>query len=92
MSIREKAIVKMWEFDRGFGFLKPEKGDDIFAHVSALPKNVPSLEVGEAVVFTRTMGRKGDQAVAIELEKPTAAPAPREIPIVDRTDKNSATG
>ena len=69
---RETGTVKFWNADRGFGFFKCDRPgyDDVFAHVSALPKNVPSLDISERVSFERASGRNGgrEQAVAVELE------------------------
>jgi CspA family cold shock protein len=43
--------VKMFNEDRGFGFIRPDSGDaDIFFHVSALREG-DEIAVGRAVTF-----------------------------------------
>merc|ERR1711924_241663 len=48
---REKGIACRWN-DRGFGFIKPEKGgDDVFCHISGL-KEGNMLREGDEVEYT----------------------------------------
>ena len=46
-----KGKIKMYNDDKGFGFIKPDAGDsDIFFHVSALRED-DEIEVGKVVTF-----------------------------------------
>merc|ERR1740133_666043 len=48
---REKGVACRWN-DRGFGFIRPNKGgDDVFCHVSGL-KEGNMLQEGDEVEFT----------------------------------------
>lgn len=42
--------VKIWNSERGFGFLRAD-GHDVFCHASALPRGTMTLEVGSHVGF-----------------------------------------
>jgi CspA family cold shock protein len=71
MHEREAGEVKMWQSEKGFGFIKPDNPgeNDIFAHVSALPDDLQSLSKGERVTFVRKVGQKGFMATEVELEQ-----------------------
>lgn len=57
------GTVKFFDQDRGFGFITPEKGEDLFVHVSKLhPSAGGALADGQAVEFDIGQGRKGDEA------------------------------
>jgi CspA family cold shock protein len=44
--------------NKGYGFIQPESGNDVFVHVSAIQEG-GWLEEGQAVEFDITEGRKG---------------------------------
>jgi len=48
---REQGRIKFWNADAGFGFIRCDSGDDLFAHVSNLGFLVP--QVGNRVSFER---------------------------------------
>ena len=50
--------------NKGYGSIKPESGNDVFVHVSAIQEG-GWLEEGQAVVFEITEGRKGPQAANV---------------------------
>lgn len=57
--------VKMWNGDRGFGFISRDDGcDDVFAHVSSLPEGHDELAIGDLVEFELVPGRNGRLAAA----------------------------
>ena len=58
------GTVKWFNANRGYGFIKPESGEDVFVHVSAIQGD-RSLEDGQAVEFDITRGQKGPQAVNV---------------------------
>ena len=58
------GTVKWFNTNRGYGFIKPEDGNDVFVHASAI-QDGDSLQDGQAVEFDITQGRKGLQAVNV---------------------------
>jgi cold shock protein len=62
--------VKWFNASKGFGFIRPESGTDVFVHASAI-QDGGSLEEGETVEFDITQGQKGPQAANV---RPLATP------------------
>ncbi len=58
-----RGTVKWFNNKKGFGFITPESGEDIFVHYSAIKSDgFRSLEEGEQVEFDVVEGPKGKQA------------------------------
>ena len=58
--------VKWFNNQKGYGFITPENGADVFVHHTAIQgEGYKSLEEGQAVEFEITQGPKGDQAVNV---------------------------
>ena len=57
------GTVKWFNADKGFGFIAPESGEDVFVHFSAIQSTgYRSLDEGQSVEFDITQGQKGPQA------------------------------
>ena len=58
-----KGTVKWFNDQKGYGFITPESGKDVFVHHSAIQGDgYKSLSEGQAVEFDITTGPKGEQA------------------------------
>ena len=63
MSERITGTVKWFSRQKGYGFIQPETGDDVFVHYSAIQDSgFRNLEEGEQVEFTIESSPKGPQA------------------------------
>ena len=61
-----KGTVKWFNNQKGYGFITPESGKDVFVHFSAIQGDgYKSLEEGQAVEFEITQGPKGEQATNV---------------------------
>jgi cold shock protein len=71
MANRTTGTVKWFNAEKGYGFITPEEGPDVFVHYSAIQSNgYRSLNEGDRVEFEITQGKKGKQASAVTvLEK-----------------------
>ena len=57
------GTVKWFNESKGFGFITPESGPDVFVHFSAINSSgFKTLAEGQQVQFTVTQGKKGPQA------------------------------
>ena len=61
-----KGTVKWYDDIKGFGFIKPEKGSDIFVHRTGLKKPHLGLKEGQEVEFETREGEKGLIAFDVE--------------------------
>jgi cold shock protein len=63
MSDRMRGTVKWFSAEKGYGFITPEDGADVFVHYSAIESaGYRKLEAGEQVEFEIVDGQKGKQA------------------------------
>jgi CspA family cold shock protein len=61
-----KGTVKWFSNHKGYGFITPESGNDVFVHHSAIQGDgYKSLEEGQAVEFDIQQGPKGEQAANV---------------------------
>jgi CspA family cold shock protein len=62
------GTVKWFNAEKGYGFISPETGEDVFVHFSAIQATgYRSLDEGQAVEFDVTQGPKGPQAANVRL-------------------------
>jgi CspA family cold shock protein len=58
-----KGVVKWFNNQKGYGFITPENGKDVFVHHSSIQgEGYKSLEEGQQVEFEIEQGPKGEQA------------------------------
>ncbi|MBU0571661.1 MAG: cold-shock protein [Candidatus Omnitrophica bacterium] len=61
-----KGIVKWFNNQKGYGFITPESGSDVFVHFSAIGGDgYKSLEEGQEVEFDIQDGPKGQEAANV---------------------------
>jgi CspA family cold shock protein len=61
-----KGTVKWFNNQKGYGFITPESGNDVFVHHSAIDGDgYKSLDEGQTVEFEIQQGPKGEQAVKV---------------------------
>jgi cold shock protein len=70
MATRVQGTVKWFNGEKGYGFITPESGPDLFVHYSEIQSSgFRSLDEGAKVEFEITEGKKGKQASAVTLVK-----------------------
>lgn len=60
----QEGVVKFFNETKGFGFIKPENGEDIFVHVSGL---IDQVRENDRVSFEVQNGRKGLNAINVKV-------------------------
>ena len=59
------GTVKWFNETKGFGFIAPDEGgDDVFIHITALPRDVKSLPDGQKLEYDLEQARNGKMAAA----------------------------
>jgi len=68
MSNRQTGTVKWFNDEKGYGFITPQSGDDLFVHFKAIQSDgFKSLKEGQQVSFVATRGQKGMQAEEVQV-------------------------
>ena len=65
------GTVKWFNANKGYGFIKPEAGNDVFVHVSAIQGD-SSLEEGQAVEFDITQGQRAPRPPTCDRSWPSS--------------------
>lgn len=61
-----KGKVKWFSNQKGYGFITPENGNDVFVHHTAIQgEGYKSLEEGQDVELDVVQGPKGEQAANV---------------------------
>ena len=67
MSVRQTGTVKWFNDEKGFGFITPESGADLFVHYRSIQSSgFKSLKEGQQVSFIAVQGQKGMQADEVQ--------------------------
>lgn len=74
--------VRFYDAEKGFGFIAKDDGGDVYVRADALPKGVTVLKPGQRVEFGIVEGRKGEQALSVQLIElpPSLSKAARKKP------------
>ncbi|MFJ3231133.1 cold-shock protein [Streptomyces sp. NPDC086787] len=69
MADRQNGTVKWFNDEKGYGFITPESGPDLFVHFRAIEgTGFKSLQEGQKVSFEAIEGQKGMQADKVRAE------------------------
>jgi cold shock protein len=62
------GTVKWFSAEKGFGFIQPEEGPDVFVHFSAINGDgFRNLEENQKVEYEVVQGNKGPQASSVRV-------------------------
>ncbi len=62
--------VKWFNHDKGFGFIAPEEGDDLFVHMSNIDADdARRITDDDPVEFDVRPGRKGEEAYNVRVTR-----------------------
>lgn len=62
----QTGTVKWFNAEKGYGFITPDEGNDVFVHFSAIQQDgYKSLEEGQRVEFNVVDGARGPQAESV---------------------------
>ena len=69
MAERQNGTVKWFNDEKGYGFITPESGADLFVHFRAIQGNgFKGLKGGQKVTFVALQCQKGMQADEVQAE------------------------
>ena len=71
--MRFEGTLAKWDEERGFGFIQPTQGgQELFAHVSAFPRDGRRPQLHEKLSFEVALGKEGKKK-AVAIERPRAS-------------------
>lgn len=70
-----RGKVKWYDADKGFGFLSQDEGEDVYVRSDALAEGVDTLHPRQRVEFDMVSGRRGPQALRVEVLETPGKPA-----------------
>ncbi len=77
-EVRIEGTLSKWHDERGFGFIAPRLGgQEVFAHVSAFPRDGRRPRIGETLWFDIEVDPRGRKR-AVRIERPARAISPQE--------------
>jgi CspA family cold shock protein len=63
-----KGTVKWFNAQKGFGFIQPESGKDVFVHISAVERaGLGTLNQGQTVMFDIVTNQRSGKSAAENL-------------------------
>ncbi|MFP4121453.1 DUF1294 domain-containing protein [Coleofasciculus sp.] len=76
-----KGQLTVWKDEEGFGFIKPDHGDqDVFLHITGLKNPNRRPQVGDIIRYQVTVGNKGKfRASNAVIEGTTSQPSPKHL-------------
>nr|WP_275436611.1 cold-shock protein [Helcobacillus sp. ACRRO] len=79
-----KGRVKFFDVEKGFGFITSENRTSVYVNASVLPDGLTSLRPGTRVEFDMVDGRRGPQALSVQLlERSPSVARNRRTPAKD---------
>ncbi|MGE6791448.1 cold-shock protein [Pseudomonas guineae] len=70
MPNRQSGTVKWFNDEKGFGFITPESGPDLFVHFRLIQSTgFKSLQEDQKVSFTAVQGQKSIQADEVQVQE-----------------------
>lgn len=65
----QTGIVKWFNSQKGYGFIQPDSGNDIFVHISAVERaGMQSLNEGQKLTFDVVVDRRSGKSSADNLQ------------------------
>ncbi|MBO5633609.1 MAG: cold shock domain-containing protein [Aeriscardovia sp.] len=74
--------IRWFDANRGYGFISGDDGKDVFLPAAALPSGITTVRKGTKVEYSEVDGRKGLQAMSVQVigPKPSVVAATRPKP------------